>query len=441
MRVRQPISSSSAAGDLAILADGVRAMRERSNADLMDPLGWYYQSRVHGAAPRQPEAPPGVDDFDICQHRSWWFLPWHRMFLIQFEKIIAFLTGETDFALPYWDYPSADAAAIPVAFLDPQSPLGSAPLPFPPPQMVEFRGELQTPKRPTPETWRRASTFTMFGGEEIAAPMQEGKKGGQLETAPHNVVHSRFSGVMASLQSPTDPLFWVHHCNIDRLWHEWLGLGNHANPTASAWARQAFSFPDPTAANGRATFRVGDVATLDILDYSYAEADAGPILAAMAEDVPDRNDDRLELLGSSGHGGTTDDEQELVPDAAAWSSFRSSLGPDAALAAHNTDVPLYLQLENVGLAPTSDLGGALWSVLLRVGDDDAEVVGTIASFGLAELTAQGGRETLVFDISDLAERILALGDEVRLTVSFAPAVEGVQTTPYYEQVGLYTTEP
>jgi tyrosinase len=32
-----------------------------------------------------------------------------------------------------------------------------------------------------------------------------------------------------------DPIFWLHHANIDRLWEAWLALEDHANPTGSRW--------------------------------------------------------------------------------------------------------------------------------------------------------------------------------------------------------------
>ena len=42
-----------------------------------------------------------------------------------------------------------------------------------------------------------------------------------------------------------DPIFYLHHCNIDRVWDDWLGLGgNRANPTETAWLDQSFSFFD-----------------------------------------------------------------------------------------------------------------------------------------------------------------------------------------------------
>jgi hypothetical protein len=37
----------------------------------------------------------------------------------------------------------------------------------------------------------------------------------------HNRVHVWVGGNMLGCASPNDPVFWLHHCNIDRLWARW----------------------------------------------------------------------------------------------------------------------------------------------------------------------------------------------------------------------------
>jgi tyrosinase len=39
--------------------------------------------------------------------------------------------------------------------------------------------------------------------------------------ALHNRVHVWVGGSMSPLSSPNDPVFFLHHCNVDRLWAEW----------------------------------------------------------------------------------------------------------------------------------------------------------------------------------------------------------------------------
>ena len=37
----------------------------------------------------------------------------------------------------------------------------------------------------------------------------------------HNVVHVWIGGNMNSNHSPNDPIFFLHHCQIDRIWARW----------------------------------------------------------------------------------------------------------------------------------------------------------------------------------------------------------------------------
>jgi tyrosinase len=49
----------------------------------------------------------------------------------------------------------------------------------------------------------------------------------ELEFGPHNRIHVILSGDMVTLMSPLDPIFWLHHCNIDRVWTLWAA--SHPN--------------------------------------------------------------------------------------------------------------------------------------------------------------------------------------------------------------------
>lgn len=43
----------------------------------------------------------------------------------------------------------------------------------------------------------------------------------ELETHPHGTGHVWVGGHMVTMGSPMDPLFWLHHSQIDRLWYHW----------------------------------------------------------------------------------------------------------------------------------------------------------------------------------------------------------------------------
>ena len=79
---------SGAAGKKA-LASYRKAVRAMLALPPSDARNWYRIALVHA-----------LD----CPHGNWWFLPWHRGFLGYFEQICRELSGDPDFALPYWDW-------------------------------------------------------------------------------------------------------------------------------------------------------------------------------------------------------------------------------------------------------------------------------------------------------------------------------------------------
>ena len=66
-----------------------------------------------------------------------------------------------------------------------------------------------------------------------------------------------------------DPIFWLHHSNIDRLWTNWLALrGGRANPADDAWLGTSFTFHDADGSLVKLT--AADVLdTVTQLRYSY----------------------------------------------------------------------------------------------------------------------------------------------------------------------------
>ncbi|OLC69065.1 MAG: hypothetical protein AUH69_00090 [Actinobacteria bacterium 13_1_40CM_4_65_12] len=53
---------------------------------------------------------------------------------------------------------------------------------------------------------------------------------GAIEGAVHGSVHNAVGGDMATAASPSDPLFWLHHANIGRLWAKWQKQHPGTNP-------------------------------------------------------------------------------------------------------------------------------------------------------------------------------------------------------------------
>ncbi len=121
-----------------------------------------------------------------------------------------------------------------------------------------------------------SATLEEFGssranGQNSTDPMWVRRPGvqGELEANPHNVIHCTVRGpFMCAATSPQDPVFQMHHCNIDRIWDAWNRAGgpNSANPL---WLDMAFTdnYIDP--AGTHYTHAVSDLLEVSPLGYTY----------------------------------------------------------------------------------------------------------------------------------------------------------------------------
>ena len=170
--------------------------------------------------------------FGTCQHGNWWFLPWHRMYLYYFEQILRDASGDTNLTLPYWDWTDPDQRSLPAPFLDPNSPL------YEPNRSFEANagGALD----PAAVRWTQAraeiafsSTLPQrgFGGQAAGWPGSY-QPHGAMESLAHDLVHDQIGGLMGDPRTAArDPIFWLHHANVDRLWNQWLlASSGRANP-------------------------------------------------------------------------------------------------------------------------------------------------------------------------------------------------------------------
>jgi hypothetical protein len=57
---------------------------------------------------------------------------------------------------------------------------------------------------------------------------------GVMESWAHDMVHVAVGGASGNMKHPNtaarDPIFWLHHANLDRLWNRWLDNNAHRNP-------------------------------------------------------------------------------------------------------------------------------------------------------------------------------------------------------------------
>lgn len=172
-------------------------------------------------------------------HLNWWFLPWHRAFLHYFEETCRDVLQEPLFKLPYWDW--TRYPYIPSPFLDPRSPLWQAGRNIEGAVQIDFGSVAASV---IDEILQDVIMNDVFG--RPAQNQSDAPGPGELEGRPHSAVHQSIGGTMSFSNSPLDPLFWVHHCNVDRIWESWLTLHGRPVPADSVWANHPLDkFCDP----------------------------------------------------------------------------------------------------------------------------------------------------------------------------------------------------
>ena len=154
----------------------------------------------------------------------------------------------------------------------------------------------------------RATTFagkaTGTGSAGFASAMaqshNDGTREGILESQPHDNVHGAMGGpgqaaFMVSFMSPVDPIFFLHHANLDRLWDVWtrrqLALGKPTLPTGAnltKWSNEQFIFFTNEKGQAVTKTKASDYASMASFDYDYSPGSgedmvpaSGPLVAAL----------------------------------------------------------------------------------------------------------------------------------------------------------------
>ena len=76
-----------------------------------------------------------------------------------------------------------------------------------------------------------------------------------------------------SPRSAADPLFYLHHCNLDRIWESWNRLGN-SNPTDPKYLNRKFTFADRNGKRVDMPVSAGD--RVAQLGYEYDKYEQPP---------------------------------------------------------------------------------------------------------------------------------------------------------------------
>ena len=201
--------------------------------------------------------PPTQGDRNAA-HRGPVFLPWHRFMLVLLELQLQRVLNDADAGLPYWDW-AADGEAAPAAQPDSAvwdddcmggegSPVTTGPFAFDAGDPASWRvrvaanvqGQLVQANRGLRRAFGQSVTDLPTQADVGAAldldeydrpPWSTQSQGFRnrvegwrpLASAPglHNRVHVWVGGDMLPSSSPNDPVFYLNHCNEDRIWAAW----------------------------------------------------------------------------------------------------------------------------------------------------------------------------------------------------------------------------
>jgi tyrosinase len=200
-------------------------------------------------------------------HRCPAFLPWHRELLYQFERDLQTVSGDPSLGLPYWDW-SVDQSPTGLPWLDdfmggdgsdgpvmagPFAGVAKWPLTLSEDGVDHLvrgfgrfaQGGVTFPRLPTPaevnaslgndkydtSPWNDSTTLTSFRNQLEGWYVPPGS---DVQDGMHNLVHLWVGGNTGTMlwgTSPNDPVFFLHHCNLDRLWAVW----RHQNPPSAPY--------------------------------------------------------------------------------------------------------------------------------------------------------------------------------------------------------------
>jgi tyrosinase len=316
--------------DLLWYAKGVGAMQAKR---LNETGSWWFFAAMHGeyvqvtrfpgwgfipGLPKVPATPRPSSQlvntyWDQCQHQSWYFLPWHRGYLMALEQHlraeIVNLKGPSTWALPYWNYfGSGGEFKMPPAFAHQKLPDGSAnPLFVTARYGPDNNGNIFVPTRTAVQkqvnlrsagdgVTEDALLNNLFTGDDDKTPppgfggpdtgfSHGGEASGNIENDPHNLVHVYVGGSRGLMSDPgtaaLDPIFYLHHANIDRMWSRWNANTANRNPKDSQWldgpasqGERPFVMPRPDGSSW--TFTPRDMTDRGQVNYSYDDMSPAP---------------------------------------------------------------------------------------------------------------------------------------------------------------------
>jgi tyrosinase len=180
-----------------------------------DDRGYGYHAGIHGLP-----LPIGCD----AAHGTDYFLPWHRAYLYFFER--ALRDQVPDAMLTWWDWrvSATRAGHLPKPYVNKtaggkRNPLFSASVD---PLALQQGGNQVPPVTEREPGAPGAPSLPSYDEVEAVLQLTDFLDFTAQVEGLHNNVHVWVGGHMGQIAyAAFDPIFWAHHCMIDRIWRLW----------------------------------------------------------------------------------------------------------------------------------------------------------------------------------------------------------------------------
>jgi tyrosinase len=163
------------------------------------------------------------------------FLPWHRAYLLDLERDLQAI--DPSVSLPYWRFDQPAPNIFTPDFFGESDQNGTVQFSATNPlQFWRTDGDLGVIRRPLfptsaapPNLLNQAQTLVLGGASNTFRLFR------RMEGNPHGSAHVSFGGSISDpATAPKDPLFFLLHCNVDRLWATWQRKFSRFDPAVSA---------------------------------------------------------------------------------------------------------------------------------------------------------------------------------------------------------------
>lgn len=172
---------------------------------------------------------------DLQAHRAPGFLPWHRAYLLDLERELQAI--DSSVTMPYWRFDQAAPKLFTQDFIGVSTANGTVQFSNSNPlQFWTTDNALGVNRRPL-NNWNPATqpAPVVIGEAATLALGTQYRAFRTLEGNPHGQTHVSFGGSISVIGTAAkDPLFFLLHCNVDRLWAKWQRQNGRFDPALAS---------------------------------------------------------------------------------------------------------------------------------------------------------------------------------------------------------------